>query len=90
MAVLLSMLSALCFGAAAVTSKVGLRSLDARAGAAISVPTATALFAVASPFALEMVAALVSGAALREEGLTLRVVAGATVTVAAVVYLIAA
>ena len=53
-AVLLSVLSALCFGAAAVTSKVGLRSLDARAGAAISVPTATAFFALASPFTLEI------------------------------------
>jgi drug/metabolite transporter (DMT)-like permease len=53
-AVLLSILSALCFGAAAVTSKVGLRSLDARAGAAISVPTATAFFVLASPFTLDI------------------------------------
>ena len=54
MAVLLSVLSALCFGAAAVTSRIGLRSLDARAGAAISVPTATVLFLIVSPFTLDI------------------------------------
>lgn len=53
MAVLLAVLSALCFGTAAVTSRVGLRSLDARAGAAISVPAATVLFAAAAPFTLD-------------------------------------
>ena len=52
MAILLAALSALCFGAALVTAKCGLRSLDARAGAAISIPTATLLFALASPFFL--------------------------------------
>jgi drug/metabolite transporter (DMT)-like permease len=49
---LLACLSALGFGMALVTSKLGLRSLDARSGAAISIPTATLLFLVASPFAL--------------------------------------
>ena len=52
MELLLAGLSALCFGTALVTSKCGLRSLDARAGAAISIPTATLLFVIASPFAL--------------------------------------
>jgi drug/metabolite transporter (DMT)-like permease len=51
-AILLATLSALCFGTALVTAKCGLRSLDARAGAAISIPTATLLFALASPFFL--------------------------------------
>ena len=46
-------LSALCFGTALVTAKVGLRSLDARAGAGISIPSATLLLAAAAPFALE-------------------------------------
>lgn len=52
MALLLACLSALGFGVALVTSKLGLRSLDARSGAAISIPTATLLFLVAAPFAL--------------------------------------
>jgi drug/metabolite transporter (DMT)-like permease len=49
---LLACLSSLGFGMALVTSKLGLRFLDARSGAAISIPTATLLFIVASPFAL--------------------------------------
>ena len=49
-----AILSALCFGVAHVTSRVGLRALDARSGAALSVPTATLLFVLASPFALDL------------------------------------
>jgi drug/metabolite transporter (DMT)-like permease len=53
-ALVLAGLSSLCFGTALITAKFGLRSLDARAGAAISIPSATLLFAIASPFALEL------------------------------------
>ena len=53
MALVLALLSALCFGIALVTGRVGLRTLDARSGAAISIPTATVLFAAATPFALD-------------------------------------
>jgi drug/metabolite transporter (DMT)-like permease len=49
----LAMLSSLCFGIALVTGRVGLRSVDARAGAAVSIPTATLLFALAAPFVLD-------------------------------------
>lgn len=43
--------AAFCFGAALVTARRGLRELDARAGAAISVPTAAVFFiAVALPW----------------------------------------
>lgn len=52
-ALALSVSSSFCFGVALITSRIGLRSLDARSGAAISVPTATLLFALAAPFALE-------------------------------------
>jgi len=48
------MLSSLCFGIALVTGRVGLRVLDARSGAAISIPTATLLFVIASPFAFDI------------------------------------
>jgi len=54
MALLLAGLSSLCFGIALVTGRVGLRTLDARSGAAISIPTATLLFVVAAPFALDL------------------------------------
>jgi drug/metabolite transporter (DMT)-like permease len=37
---------------ALITGRVGLRAMDARSGAAISIPTATLLFAIAAPFAL--------------------------------------
>ena len=53
MAMLLATLSALCFGVGMVTGRVGLRTLDPRAGAAISIPTATVLFLAAAPFAIE-------------------------------------
>ena len=46
----LAILSSLCFGVALVTGRIGLRWLDARSGAAISIPTATLLFALAAPF----------------------------------------
>jgi drug/metabolite transporter (DMT)-like permease len=55
-AVVLAAFAALCFGAAVVTSKRGLRFRDARAGAVISIPTAAVLFALASPFVLETAA----------------------------------
>jgi drug/metabolite transporter (DMT)-like permease len=54
MALTLAVLSSLCFGIALVTGRVGLRTLDARSGAAISIPTATLLFVVAAPFALDV------------------------------------
>lgn len=53
MAVLLAFLSTLCFGVGMVTGRIGLRSLDPRAGAAISIPTATVLFLITAPFAIE-------------------------------------
>jgi drug/metabolite transporter (DMT)-like permease len=46
--------SAVCFGTALVTAKFGLRALDARSGAAISIPTATVLLVLAAPFALDV------------------------------------
>jgi len=52
MAITLAVLSSICFGIALVTGRVGLRTLNARAGAAISIPTATVLFLLAAPFAL--------------------------------------
>jgi drug/metabolite transporter (DMT)-like permease len=49
-----AMLSACCFGAGMITSRIGLRHLDARSGAAISVPTATLLFVIAAPFTIDL------------------------------------
>jgi drug/metabolite transporter (DMT)-like permease len=49
----LALLSSLGFGIALVSSRIGLRTLDARTGAAISIPTATALLVLASPFAFD-------------------------------------
>lgn len=54
---LLACSSAICFGAAVVTSRFGLRSLDARAGAAVSIPTAAVLFIAAAPFTIDFSAA---------------------------------
>ncbi len=54
MAIAFALLSSLCFGIGHVTARVGLRTLDARAGAAISVPSAALLFAAAAPFALDL------------------------------------
>jgi drug/metabolite transporter (DMT)-like permease len=54
MGITLAVLSSLCFGIALVTSRVGLRTLDARSGAAVSIPIAAALFALAAPFALDL------------------------------------
>lgn len=54
MALTFAILSALCFGTALVTGRIGLRTLDARSGAAISIPTATLLFIAAAPFALDL------------------------------------
>lgn len=51
-ALAVSMLSSLCFGIALVTGRIGLRTTDARSGAAISIPTATVLFVLAGPFAI--------------------------------------
>lgn len=55
-ALLLSITSALCFGLGMVTSRIGLRQLDARAGAAISIPSATLLFLATAPFTIELTA----------------------------------
>ena len=52
-ALALAILSTLCFGSALITGRIGLRTLDARSGAAVSIPTATVLFAVAAPFAFD-------------------------------------
>ena len=49
-----AILSSLCFGIALVTGRVGLRVLDARSGAAISIPSAMLLFVIAAPFALDI------------------------------------
>ena len=49
----LAILSSLCFGVALVTGRIGLRTLDARSGAAVSIPTATVLFALTAPFAFD-------------------------------------
>jgi drug/metabolite transporter (DMT)-like permease len=54
LAVALAGFSALCIGLALITGRVGLRALDARAGAAISIPTATLLFVLAAPLALDV------------------------------------
>ena len=54
MPIVLAVLSAFCFGIALVTGRVGLRTLDARSGAAISIPTATVLFTVVAPFAFDI------------------------------------
>lgn len=50
MAIIFAVLSATCFGLALVTGRVGLRIIDPRSGAAISIPTAAILFVVAAPF----------------------------------------
>jgi drug/metabolite transporter (DMT)-like permease len=63
-AIALAVLSSTFFGIALVTGRLGLRALDARSGAAISIPTATVLFAVASPFALDTSAFSVDAAIL--------------------------
>jgi len=53
-ALMLAAVSAICFGSALVSAKFGLRALDARSGAAISIPTATVLLVLAAPFALDV------------------------------------
>ena len=50
----LALASAVCFGVALVTGRVGLRTLDARSGAAISIPAAAMMFAAAAPFTLDL------------------------------------
>jgi drug/metabolite transporter (DMT)-like permease len=62
MALAFAALSAACFGMAPVTARVGLRTLDARSGAAISIPTATVLFALAAPFVLDLSGFIVGAA----------------------------
>lgn len=52
-ALALAISSSVCFGIALVTGRIGLRALDARSGAAISIPTATALFLIAAPFTVD-------------------------------------
>jgi len=52
-ALALAGVSALFFGSALVTAKLGLRTLGARAAAAISIPTATVLLLVAGPFTVD-------------------------------------
>jgi uncharacterized membrane protein len=52
--VALALLASACFGLGLVTSRVGLRTLDARSGAAVSIPFAAGLFIVAAPLALDL------------------------------------
>lgn len=54
MALFLAVLSSLCFGIALVTGRIGLRTLDALSGVAISIPTAMLLFVAFSPFMLDL------------------------------------
>lgn len=54
--------SSVCFGIALVTGRIGLRTLDARSGAAISIPTATALFALVAPFTFDAGAFVIEAA----------------------------
>jgi len=61
---LLAGLSSICFGTGLITAKFGLRRLNARAGAAISIPTATLLFVLAAPFYLDTGGFTVSAALL--------------------------
>jgi drug/metabolite transporter (DMT)-like permease len=49
----LATLSSVCFGVALVTGRIGLRTMDPRSGAAISIPTATVFFLLAAPFAFD-------------------------------------
>ena len=51
---MLAAVSAICFGTALVSAKFGLRALNARSGAEISIPTATVLLVLAAPFALDV------------------------------------
>jgi drug/metabolite transporter (DMT)-like permease len=60
----LAVLASVCFGVGLVTSRVGLRTLDARSGAAISIPVAAALFLLAAPFAIDLAGFDVRAAAL--------------------------
>jgi len=53
-ALLLAIASALCFGFGMITARIGLRHLDPRSGAAISIPTATVLFILCAPFTVEL------------------------------------
>jgi drug/metabolite transporter (DMT)-like permease len=53
-AILLALLASACFGLALVLTQFGLRHLHPRAGAAVSIPTATALFWAASPMFLDL------------------------------------
>lgn len=53
MALVIALLSSFGFAIGLVTARVGLRALDARSGAAISIPTATLVFVLAAPFALD-------------------------------------
>lgn len=48
-ALMLAIASALCFGVGMITARCGLRYQDARAGAAVSIPSATVLFIAAAP-----------------------------------------
>lgn len=52
-ALLFAITSAFCFGTGMITARIGLRHLDPRSGAAISIPTATLLFVFAAPFTIE-------------------------------------
>ena len=49
---LLAAASSLCFGLALITGRKGLAHLDARSGAAVAIPIATLLFALAAPLTI--------------------------------------
>jgi drug/metabolite transporter (DMT)-like permease len=61
---LLAVLSALGFGLALVSSRAGLRGMSARAGAAVSIPTATVLLALCAPFTIDLAAFSLRAAAV--------------------------
>lgn len=63
-ALLLAIASAFCFGAGMITARIGLRHLDPRSGAAISIPTATILFIIAAPFTVSLSAFSLAAAAI--------------------------
>lgn len=62
--VLLSLLGACCFGAGMITSRIGLHHLEARTGAAISIPSATVLFVALAPFTVERSGLVLAAAAV--------------------------
>ncbi len=59
---LAAMASSICFGLGMISARIGLRELDARTGAAISIPSAALLFVIAAPFTITLSAFHLSAA----------------------------